>query len=48
MSVTLEQFYEDLGLIRCDVCSGETLDLVPIGKLRVCKECVSPKKACCE
>ncbi len=32
--------------IRCDICAGEALDLIPLGEFRVCLECLSPKKAC--
>jgi hypothetical protein len=46
VSALLEDF-EDIA-IRCDVCGGETLDLVPIGELKVCIEHVSGKKVCCE
>ena len=32
--------------VKCDFCSGETIDLIPVGDFRVCLECVWPKKEC--
>lgn len=37
-------------LIKCDLCGGEAYDLIPVGELKICRECQGKngKKACSE